>query len=283
MPYFGVPLPLGVSIPSAKANSREGFLEGLIGGRDEKAFVYRYSGTTYLNFEVKEKSVDLKFEKGKWKFSIDGKEIHPPSKGYEGIVIDEDKAHNSVAFVPSDTEFLNSLENRLRESWEEVEKSGAHSKVPKEVINKTIDENFTEIIERQNELYARKEVDEEPYYIRVRDLGDGIEKTVGILTWIEATSPELLLWDDFEASAHPTLVRAILEWISKKDLQVVLSTHSIDVLYELVEIKPEDTKILQLRKDESDILFYESLDVDELEDYIDANQDPRLLVERVKK
>ena len=54
---------------------------------------------------------------------------------------------------------------------------------------------------------------------------------------------------------------------------------SIDVLYELLEVKPKDAKVLQIKKTADDTLHHSSLTLDELEDLIDANSDPRLLVD----
>jgi len=57
---------------------------------------------------------------------------------------------------------------------------------------------------------------------------------------------------------------------------VLISTHSIDVLYELLEINKKFS-VLQINKDKGDILKYKCLGREELEDTIEANQDPRLL------
>ena len=60
-----------------------------------------------------------------------------------------------------------------------------------------------------------------------------------------------------------------------------MSTHSIDVLYELINLKDvlsEEASILQLYKTKDDVLKYNVLTIEELEDLILANQDPRLLV-----
>jgi len=57
---------------------------------------------------------------------------------------------------------------------------------------------------------------------------------------------------------------------------VLISTHSIDVLYELLEINKKFS-VLQINKDKGDILKYKCLGREELEDIIEANQDPRLL------
>ncbi|KKK97921.1 hypothetical protein LCGC14_2647900, partial [marine sediment metagenome] len=62
-----------------------------------------------------------------------------------------------------------------------------------------------------------------------------------------------------------------------KKLQTIVSTHSIDVLYRLTEIDPEDSKILFLKKSQGDILQYNEKKIDEIEDFLNANTDPRRL------
>ena len=96
---------------------------------------------------------------------------------------------------------------------------------------------------------------------------------------IEALKPKLILWDDFEVFAHPSLIKILLTWLGEGDWQVVLTTHSIDVLYELLEVKPKDATVLQLAKTKNDVLRYEKLTLNDLEDLIMANQDPRLVAD----
>ena len=78
----------------------------------------------------------------------------------------------------------------------------------KELINNCVDDKYTEIL-FSPDLSARKDRGEgmSPLYVKVKDLGDGIEKVVLIALWLEALKPSLVLWDDFEGSAHPTLIK----------------------------------------------------------------------------
>jgi len=80
---------------------------------------------------------------------------------------------------------------------------------------------------------------------------------------------------------HTQLLSEQLEWLSKKDWQVVLATHSIDVLYQLldIEISSADLQILQMKKLNDDTLVYESLTLGDLDDLMNANADPRRLVD----
>jgi len=181
--------------------------------------------------------------------------------------------------IPNNTEFLRRVEEKLSSEWARVEKTESHIRVVEEVINPVVDERFTEVLRRDSSLYVRKEAG---FYINLRDLGDGIEKTLSIILFLELCSPKLVLWDDFEISAHPSLIESILRWLCGRDWQVVLATHSIDVLYELVEIKPEDCKIIQMKKTQDDILLHKSLTIEEVEDLLSANNDPRFLVDLIE-
>ena len=102
---------------------------------------------------------------------------------------------------------------------------------------------------------------------------------LSVLLWLETSSPELVLWDDFEASVHPSLLKRVLEWLIKKDWQVVIATHSIDVLLKLLDIEFEsnDCSLLLLQKTPDDVLLQNRLTLEELEDVVSSNQDPRLL------
>jgi len=189
-----------------------------------------------------------------------------------------------VFFVPSDTGFLNRLQQSLSDKRNQnlVTKTGAHVRVVKELVNECVDDRYTEILFAP-ELSLRKEpTDGTPFYVRIRDLGDGIEKVATIAIWLEALNPDIVLWDDFEGSAHPTLIRILLNWLAKKPWQVVISTHSIDVLNSLLDVRPSDAKVVSLKKTSEDLLLHQDFTLEELENQIETNQDPRKLVDFLK-
>ena len=133
-------------------------------------------------------------------------------------------------------------------------------------------------------MKIRKELPNENFfYIHVDDLGEGVKKAIRVMLLVEALKPKIILWDDFEISAHPSLIESLMKWLAKGDWQVVLTTHSIDVLYELLNLKgkvnPDDITVLQLAKTKDDVLIYEKLTIDDLEDLLLANQDPRRVAE----
>jgi len=273
-------------------DTRLGFVEKLHGGRT--SLVYGYSGMASLTYEVKDK---------KWEIRISDNENATPSLEINGgsssstleYVADAlnipksgdftSLINDKVFFIPAESAFINSLFSRLNaEKYRNlVTKSGANVNVAKELVNKCVDDKYTEILFAP-ELSARKDRGDglSPLYVKVKDLGDGIEKVVLIALWLEALKPSLVLWDDFEGTAHPTLIKGLLEWLSKKPWQVIMSTHSIDVLTSLLDVRPKDTKVIQLKKTNNDILLHEDLTIEQLEDVIETSQDPRRLVDSLK-
>ena len=268
-----------MSLKFGKVENRLWFLERLIGGI--RSTIYRYAGTASLDFKfiARDKIYSIRLDdKGKVKGVVGDQEINIPT-ACEYVGIKPEEGPNWAVFVPSESDFLREVELKLSSEWAKVEKSESHIGVIREVINPVVDENFTEVLRSDHELWVRKEIGGKPFRVNVRDLGDGIEKTLNILLFLEVCAPKLVLWDDFEISAHPSLVKRLLWWLDKKEWQVVLATHSIDVLYELVEIKPKDAVIIQLKKTEDDTLTYNTLTLDQLEDSLSAGHDPRLLVD----
>jgi len=262
---------------------RISLLRHLTGG--DASMVYRYAGKALLDFEFGEKKYHISLDdRAISESSIEDEEFHQGEvhKACEYLGIKVKESENWAVFVPSDSEFLKKVEERLSNNWAGVEKSGSHIEVIKEVINPVIDENFTEVVRRDSALWVRKEIEGRGFHVNIRDLGDGVEKTLSILLFLDFCTPKLVLWDDFEISAHPSLVRSLLQWLNKKEWQVVLATHSIDVLYELVEIKPQDCVVIQLKKTDDDILSHRSLTVKEVEDFLSAGNDPRLLVDLIE-
>ena len=73
-------------------------------------------------------------------------------------------------------------------------------------------------------------------------------------------------------------MKEIIEWLSGYNWQVVVSTHSIDVLREVVLAEPEDTIVLALRKLSDDTLTYKEYTLDDLEKMLEAGLDVRKLV-----
>ncbi|MGA2385441.1 MAG: AAA family ATPase [Candidatus Bathyarchaeia archaeon] len=274
------------------SQNRLGFVEKLHGGRT--SMVYGYSGTSTITYNLKGKIWTLHVsdnENSSASLEIDGvstSDIYGQIANALNITKLGDfisKINDEVFFIPTDSTFVDSMFSKLNtEQYRNiVTKSGANVNVAKELVNKCVDDKYTEILFAPD-LSARKERGEgrSPLYVKVKDLGAGIEKTVIITLWLEAQKPSLVLWDDFEGSAHPALIKVLLEWLSKKPWQVVMSTHSIDVLTSLLEVRPKETKVIQLKKTDSDVLLHEDLTLEQLEDVVETSQDPRKLVDFLK-
>jgi len=275
-------------------DSKLGILEKLHGGKS--SMVYGYSGHALLTYNVLNRIWTLKVKDDGWaELEIEGIDkdymrsdmLTAAAKvlaisGGDKMVYD---VNSRVFFIPNDTSFMNNLFSKLGEEQNRsmITKMGAHARIARDLVNKCVDDSYTEILFAP-ELSARKERGDgkSPLYIKLKDLGDGVEKVVLTALWLEAMNPSLVLWDDFEGSAHPTLIKVLLEWLSKKHWQVVISTHSLDVITSLLEVRPKDAKVVQLRKTNDDVLIHEDLTLEELEDLIDTSQDPRKLVDSLK-
>jgi hypothetical protein len=170
-----------------------GFIEQLHSGR--ASLIYGYSGTAQLVFGIEGKI---------WVISLDdasnssaGLEIDGVSSSDPYILVARalgnvsgfafrKKINDAVFFVPNDNVFLNQLFNRILEEKNRnlVTKIGANVNVTKELINKCVVDKYTEILFAPD-LSARKERGEgKPLYVKVKDLGDGIEKVVIIALWL---------------------------------------------------------------------------------------------------
>ena len=191
--------------------------------------------------------------------------------------------YSATILIPNRPSLIKDFDKVIRDRpiKNRIMKQGSHVKIAK-VISKCVDDKFTDIY--LDDMKIRKELpDGNFFYIHIDDLGDGIKKAVRVMLLVEALKPDVILWDDFEVFAHPSLIESLLKWLAEGDWQVVLTTHSIDVLYELLNVKEtvksDEIAVLQLAKTKDDILTFERLTIDDLEDLLLANQDPRRLTD----
>jgi len=276
----------------AYGKSKLALIADMHGGSE--SLIYGYSGEAVIKYIVNghEWSMELStagfrglYINGEWQGGASdiGKTVG--IKGDPGTV--ERILREMVFFLPNDTTIITRLNDELKGEGEYrylMVKSGANVRVARELVNKCVDDVYTEILlQEKAEPSARKELPgERVLYVKLRDLGDGIEKAILVALWLEALKPRLVLWDDFEASAHPSLIRELLAWLSEHDWQVVLATHSIDVLRALVDVSPNGAQVVLLQKSADDVLKARYLSLEELEDFFEAGQDPRYLVEMLK-
>ncbi|MBI4332065.1 MAG: AAA family ATPase [Chloroflexi bacterium] len=277
LPHPELPAPMGLSV--ASGSTKKALLHHLTGGT--KSVVYKYSGAASLDFQLdKTRYVVTLDEHGNAKAAVGEKEIATGDiPKYFPVTAQE--AHNWSVFIPNESDFLGSVRSVLSTQWARIVKSKAHIAIARDIINPTINEKFTEMLRDDSSLKVRKEISGEPFYIDVRDLGDGVEKALCICLFLELCRPALVLWDDFEAFAHPSLLRTLLGWLAGKDWQIVLSTHSMDTLFEMSQLKPKRAQVIQLKKTPEDVLFHKTLTMDDLSDLVGTGTDPRLLVDLV--
>jgi len=195
---------------------------------------------------------------------------------------------NLVAlYIPNSTEHYNELRGFVLKDevlrW--IEKNGFYRRIAEEYISKVVYDRFTEVLKRGDRLALRKEVagGVGPLYIDVDSIGEGIKRFVLTYFAVEYLNPKIVLWDDIEVAAHPSLLEAVIMWLSESGRQVVVSTHSLDVLYALTLVKPKNAAVVVLRKTADDVVEWRKLSMDELEETLGKGVDVRRIVDELEE
>jgi len=260
--------------------SRFDYLRSLHPPPSIKRLLYLYAGESILDFEIQGQIFRIEINEGGVRTYINKSIDDFSMKIAEIYDLSLEKLSQLVLFIPYTTSILSNLEQKMKELKESITKQGHHISLAK-FLNECVNDEYSEIVFLEP-ISLRKVYNDNKVYIQIRDLGSGAEKVIKIMAILEVLSPELVLIDDFETGLHPTLIKLFLKWLKEKKWQKIISTHSIDVLYQLVEISPKDTTIIQLNKSNEDILTHNVLTLEQLEDIMDANNDPRLLVDILK-
>jgi len=254
-------------------------------GGDWTSLIYGYSGYAKLSYKLST-NVTLEFSlpyKPEY-LRVDGEEagidlyIDSISKCFN---IKEEDVSRLTFLIPNDTLFIKDLHGRLLEVWDAIVKEGLHREIVSRLVNPVVYDKFTEILIERNQLKLRNEVggDIGPLYITLTDLGDGVEKVTTVGLALEYFKPRVVLWDDLEVAMHPGLVRSILRWLTSRDWQVVISTHSIDVLNIFTDLGLKDGKIILLRKTSDDFIEVSSYTPMEMGDIIEKGIDIRKIID----
>jgi len=247
-------------------------LESLHQGSVKDLF-YLYAGSSNLEYGIDSSTAIIEITDRKQHISWKS-----PNASINRIVAsNRDKKSELVLFFPFNTSIIRDIEHRMKTLKELIMKKGYHIELAN-FLNKCVNDVYSELVFLEP-ISLRKIYPDNKVYLKLKDLGTGAERLIKIMALLEVLDPRLIIIDDFEAGFHPTMVKLFLKWLKKKKFQTIISTHSIDVLYHLADIKPSDTTIIQLNKSNEDILSYEVLTLEELEDILDANTDPRLLLE----
>ena len=245
-----------------------------------KDLLYLYAGTSDLQYKIGDSSALMQISENEIRTSWDGQSLKLRTKFRQLYEIPNDELSEMVLFFPFTTTILSEMEYRMKSLRELIMKKGYHIELAK-FLNECVNDEYSELVFLEP-LSLRKLYPDNNVYLKLKDLGSGAEKLIKMMALLEVLSPKLILIDDFEAGFHPTMIKLFLKWLKDKKWQTIISTHSLDVLYHLVDIKLEDTTILQLNKSNEDILSYEVLNLQELEDLLDANTDPRLLLDTLR-
>ena len=245
-----------------------------------KDLIYLYAGTSNLQFGIENSAAIIEISEEGIRTSWNNKWTSIGAAISNLYGLPHNKLSEMVLFVPFTTSILSDLENRMRSLKELIMKKGYHIELAN-FLNECVNDVYSELVFLEP-ISLRKVYPDNKVYLKLKDLGTGAEKLIKIMALFEVLSPKLIIIDDFEAGFHPTMIKLFLKWLKKKKWQTIVSTHSIDVLYHLVDIKPLDTSIILLNKSNEDILSHEVLTLDELEDLLDANTDPRLLLDALR-
>ena len=186
-------------------------------------------------------------------------------------------------YIPNNTNAYNTITSFVLkdEVWSWIEKRGLHSKVVKDLVEPAVTDKFTEVTIRKDRLCLRKEVSEKigPLYIDINSIGEGVKRAVLVYLAVEYLNPRIVLWDDVEVAAHPSLLESMLKWLSESKRQAVLATHSIDVLYALAQTPPKNANIIILNKNSEDTVSHKEITPEKLRDYMEGGVDIRKIPE----
>ena len=268
--------------------SRLAFVSSMHSGH--RGLVYGYADSAKIVYRVKDLKIVVEIcADGGARVYIDDRavtEIECVERLSKVLNIPRDDVRNLIFFVPHTDAFLKNLDEVLRSErvWSAIVKRGLARHIVSSLINPIVHDHFTEVLIERDRLKLRKEVSQDigPLYIDVSDLGDGIERLCLVALALEYLRPRLVLWDDIEASAHPGLIETVLRWLASRSWQVVITTHSIDVLLELVRVYPRDCAVIALRKTRDDIVESKLMELDEVEDLLDKGIDVRRVVEELE-
>ena len=276
-------LPPTAIIPTLN-ETRIDLVASLHGGKS--SLVYGYSGKATINYKLYQREVHLELTAyGAIDITIGGEKV--PSEQYlqalsRAMKVDEESLPDLILFIPNDTRIMRELQRNLtsEREWSKVVKSGANTTTIKELVNPTVNDKFTEALIEREDIRLRKELPGgKVLYVKIADVGDGIERVLTTALWLESRKPKLILWDDIEASAHPGLIEALIRWLANKPWQIVVATHSIDVLDRIVAVQPKDTKIIALQKTPDDEVKAKTLTLDQVEDMLNKNIDLRKITD----
>jgi AAA15 family ATPase/GTPase len=254
------------------------------------SLLYGYTGEAKINYSLKnmEAELFLKDIKDAFQLSWNNSKLDLNTTHNEELLYDffqkfGSEYNNSggmVLYIPNNQDHYKIIrENLTKEKWKNIIlKEGKHVKIIRNLINEWVDDNFTELLFAPD-LQVRKEFeDKTSLYIKLNDLGLGVQKVVIIALYLDLFEPKLILIDDIEASIHPSLLRAFMKWLANRKCQIIITTHSIDVLSYLIELDINNSSIIEVYKEDRDVLKSHTHSIEEFKAIFDANIDIRKII-----
>ena len=215
-----------------------------------KDLLYLYAGSSNLQFGIESSTAIIEITEQGPRTSWDNKHGSIGKQISRIYSLPQNILPEMVLFVPFKTSIIRDIEYRMRSLKELIMKKGYHIELAN-FLNKCVNDVYSELVFLEP-ISLRKIYPDNKAYLQLKDLGTGAEKLIKIMALFEVLNPKLIIIDDFEAGFHPTMIKLFLRWLKEKKWQKIISTHSLDVLYYLVDIKPTDTSILQLNKSNED-------------------------------
>ncbi|RSN74956.1 MAG: hypothetical protein DSO07_09045 [Thermoproteota archaeon] len=122
--------------------------------------------------------------------------------------------------------------------------------------------------------------------VRIDDLGDGARVSLVIASVLSTVSNTAALIEDPEVHQHPAGLEKLLNFVLKvadsNNIQLFITTQSLDFLRTLLFIYPSNCKIFALRRDNEGNLGCRQFTLDEIEDLLESKVDIRRVVEELQ-
>ncbi len=195
--------------------------------------------------------------------------------GYSAGVMDQ--CLGDSIFINDD--LIKNAYKHLRSVWSKIYNTGVLAKVAKKASELSNDKytNFT------IEPFLSNKLTFNAYFkngnrIRVGDLGQGMQNYVVAQLLCEIGDYDTILWDDIEAHLNPKIMLDLSMWfydLLEQKKQIILSTHSLDVLKTICGVNEEKAWIYLTNLVDGK-LKYKKMKYAEFEEYLDSGIDVRV-------
>jgi hypothetical protein len=201
--------------------------------------------------------------------------LHPDgSAGFDPDVVDILFTDNTLILS---TKLVKFAHEYLQNKWIEILNTGVPSLIAKDV-SRFVSEEYWNIsaepfIAGSMTFYVLLA---DGTRIRLGDLGAGVHLYIINRLLYEHYKPDVVLWDDLETHFNPRLLSHITEWFAdlvEEGKQVIVSTHSLEVVEKIISYVNDATVLLTLLRDGK--LRVRKVKSDELEEWAKAGIDPR--------